>query len=59
MTLEYKWKWTTGTLGVEPPTVYEYLKSANAKNLIEMPDNDNGDGEVLDDGGEYEYTHYF
>ena len=48
---------TTGTLGVEPPTVYDYLKSANEKNLIHMP-NDNegeGDGDVVDGGGEYEY----
>ena len=52
---------TTGTLGVEPPTVYDYLKSANEKNLVQMP-NDNegeGDGDVVDGGGEYEYQHYF
>ena len=52
---------TTGTLGVEPPTVYEYFKSVNEKNLIEMPhDNEGeGDGDVVDGGGEYEYQHYF
>ena len=50
---------TTGTLGVKPPTVYEYLKSANNKNLIQLPDNNDGDGDVVDSSGEYEYNNFF
>lgn len=52
---------TTGTLGVEAPTVYDYLKSANEKNLIQMPNHNEGEGDrdVVDGGGEYEYQHYF
>ena len=48
---------TTGTLGIEPPTVHEYLHSANSHNLIKLPESDDGDGEILDGGGDYEYYH--
>ena len=50
---------TTGTLGVEPPSVYDYLKNANEKRLITLPQNDDEDGEALDEGGLYQYQHYF
>ena len=45
---------TTGMLGIEPPTVQEYFHSANTHNLIKLPADQDGDGEVLDAGGEFQ-----
>ena len=48
---------TTGTLGIEPPTVAQYLKSANQHNLIHLLPDESQDGKLVDMGGEYQYYH--
>ena len=48
---------TTGTLGIEPPSVAQYLHSANTHNLIHLLPDKAGDGKMVDMGGQYQYYH--